>query len=217
MTDGLEELDDGGACTTGAAGRTFLPQAPADLPRRGDAFAHWKKGVVYVVTGVSRSEASPGEFNIHYLHEGVSEEEMIPWSRARDDFMGYVPAVDVARFRLEPEDDVTPVRRFLPIGRREIPAFIRPKVAAFARAMEEKLRKHEAKGGWEGEDPYDLIARVVDETDELDVAVEDHKKHGTQETTRKVLSEAADVANFTMFVADVCGALGSEPISVWRP
>ncbi len=187
-----------------------LPPAPKGLPRRCDAFRHWRHGTIYVVTGVSRSESRPWEFNVDYLPEGVSDETEIPWRRTYEEFSEFV-------FPESQENPHCPrsVRRFDPIGRREIPTFCRPKVLAFARAMEEKLRKNEHKGGWEGEDPYDLLARIVDETDELDTALEAHLGDKcNEETTRKVLSEAADVANFCLFVADVTGALGEKPVYV---
>ena len=186
-----------------------LPPPPKDIPRRGDAFRHWKQGAIYVVTGVSRSEGRPSEFNVHYLHEGVSDDDAIPWKRTYDDFMACI-------FPERQEDPTCAraIRRFELVGRREIPSFCRPVVLAFARAMEEKLRKNEHKGGWDGEDPYDLLAMIVDETDALDTALESYLKDNNAEAVKKVLSEAADVANFCLFVADVCGAIGSEAVHV---
>jgi NTP pyrophosphatase (non-canonical NTP hydrolase) len=195
-----------------------LPTLPRDFPKRGDAFSHWKDGDIYVVVGSSRSEADPGEFDVLYLPEGASADE-IPWRRPYGNFTGYVPAAEVHERSTVKRTGGSPVRRFEPVGRRELQdqspqPFLRPEVAEFARAMEEKLRKHEGKGGWKGEDPFDLIARIVDETDELDLAVQEHQKNGTDETATKVLSEAADVANFCLFVTDVLGGFG-KGLRVW--
>lgn len=185
-----------------------LPQPPKELPRRRDAFRHWK-GAIYVVTGVSRSEANPSEFNVQYLPEGVSDDDVIPWSRPFSNFWQL----------LEPNKDGCSVLRFGPVGQREIPTYTRPELLAFVRAMEDKLRKNEHKGGWKDESPFDLLDRVVDEIDELDKAIQNHPwtsdgEHKdspeAREASRNVLSEAADVANFCMFVADVCGSLGRE-------
>jgi hypothetical protein len=97
---------------------------------------------------------------------------------------------------------------------------LRPEVAAFAQAMERKLRAHDGRGarGWQHCDAVWLLRRCAEELDELgrcdlwraqfgiagNLAVEP-----TRETVRaSVADEAADVANFAMMVADVCGALG---------
>jgi len=188
-----------------------LPSPPDDLPKRGDAFKHWKHGTVYVVTGRSRSEHDPREFNVHYLPEGVSDEDEIPWRRTYDDFMGYtIP---------EPQKDwlhPVPVRRFEPIGRRDIRSFLRPEVAAFAQAMEATLRRNDHKGGWKEEDPTWLAERATEELKELDLALQCYRSqpcshHDSEESARRsVLHEATDVANFCLMVADNCGALGER-------
>ncbi len=181
-----------------------LPPPPKDLPRRGDAFRHWKTGTVYVVTGVSRSEHDPGEFNVNYLPEGVSEDEEIPWKRTWADFNAVVMQ----------DGALMATRRFKSIGRREVKGFLRPEVAAFARAMEEKLRKNDHKGGWKDESARSLLERAEDEIKELDLAVtclrDDECGHYKSEDEKRqsVRGEAADVANFVMMVADVCEALG---------
>lgn len=46
-------------------------------------------------------------------------------------------------------------------------ADVRPEVAAFAVAMERKLRANDHKGGWKGEAPHHMVARICDETAEL--------------------------------------------------
>jgi len=235
-----------------------LPAPPKDLPRRGDAFRHWKTGAVYVVTGVSRSEHNPYEFNVHYLPEGASEDHEIPWKRTHEDFV----AIVVTKGDLAVEPKTSPTPRFSNAGRRDIPSAARdqalseaaslvdrlveiqrrrpiaaddiagviqaitsrlgrapftprPEVLAFARAMEEKLRRNDHKGGWKDESARSLLERAEDEIDELDLAVtclrDDECGHHPSEAAKleNVLGEAADVANFVMMVADVCGALKS--------
>lgn len=82
------------------------------------------------------------------------------------------------------------------------PYSLRDEVFAFAQAMEEQLRANDHKPGWKDDDPDDLIARITDETVELtDVVNRRFPRKGL------ILNEAADVANFAMMVADVCGAL----------
>jgi hypothetical protein len=84
----------------------------------------------------------------------------------------------------------------------------RPEVMAFARAMEAKLRKHDAKRGttgWKRDRAVALAQRLREEVDELDGAAEMFEEG--EEPAENVLSEAADVGNFAMMIADVCGAL----------
>jgi hypothetical protein len=76
----------------------------------------------------------------------------------------------------------------------------RPEVLAFAVAMETRLRANDHKGGWGACSAAHLLSRVADEFKELKRAVGD--LNGGD-----ILHEAADVANFAMMVADVCGAL----------
>ncbi len=82
---------------------------------------------------------------------------------------------------------------------------LRPEVAAFAQAMERKLRENDHKGGWKDEDVWALFTRLrKDETAELVSAVYSYQHDGSPGC---VLDEAADVANFCLMIADVCGAL----------
>ena len=96
---------------------------------------------------------------------------------------------------------------------------LRPEVLAFARAMEAELRENEHKGGWRDCGTDWLLRRMGDERRELTAAVARWRtrsrcycgdpKHEEDRaaTARAVLSEATDVANFAMMVADVCGSL----------
>jgi hypothetical protein len=81
---------------------------------------------------------------------------------------------------------------------------LRPVVRLFAEAMERKLRANEHKGGWENADWNWLYSRMTDEMCELARAarVAMTKPYGHP----PALDEAADVANFAMMIADVCGA-----------
>lgn len=99
-------------------------------------------------------------------------------------------------------------------------ATLRPEVLAFAQAMEAKLRENDHKGGWKNDDPRALLRRLREETDELDPAVTAYEARRRErpgdddhvaEASRRVLREAADVANFAMMIADVCGALSVSP------
>lgn len=87
---------------------------------------------------------------------------------------------------------------------------LRPAVAAFAQAMEAELRENEHKGGrvaWRQDAPIDLLRRVREETEELDLEIFHTCETRGVLNLGKVLSEAADVANMAMMVADACGAL----------
>jgi NTP pyrophosphatase (non-canonical NTP hydrolase) len=92
---------------------------------------------------------------------------------------------------------------------------VRPEVAAFALAMERKLRENDWKGGWQNDAPEALLERLYDEAQELSIAqvqlevraLESPDPAHAASNRRRVLDEAADVANFALMVADVCGAL----------
>lgn len=99
----------------------------------------------------------------------------------------------------------------------------RPEVAAFADAMETKLRANEHKGGWKYMHPHDLLDRLREETRELKIAADiacvrmaerpDLPDHARVYVDR-VRGEAADVANFAMMIADVCGALRKDEVGM---
>ena len=114
------------------------------------------------------------------------------------------------------------------------PSGWRPEVRAFADLMEAKLRANDHKPGWKADNPFDLAKRIHHELSELEGELgralnktwwpirEDerepwsfHRNHtyrfGDEAERSLALSkigpEAADVANFAMMIADVCGAL----------
>ncbi len=97
---------------------------------------------------------------------------------------------------------------------------VRAEVKAFARLMEAKLRANEHKGSWKQEMPVYLIHRLQEEVMELasigegtlDACVLRHNERPHDPLHRTIPSisvgyEAADVGNFAMMLADVCGAL----------
>lgn len=77
---------------------------------------------------------------------------------------------------------------------------LRPEVEWFARAMEQKLRDNEHKGGWINDKPRKLFARLLEEVKELE---EELAKFSMAGKADGVLAEAADVGNFAMMIADV--------------
>lgn len=106
----------------------------------------------------------------------------------------------------------------------ETPLSLRPQVAAFAQLMEKKLRENDRKGGWRNCTTAYLSRRCGNELEELRAVVKRGNDwvrasmfpsgRGPQfsdnaEMAKQVGREAADVANFAMMIADVCGALSS--------
>jgi len=94
----------------------------------------------------------------------------------------------------------------------EKPITLRPEVQAFAELMELKLRKNDDKPGWKNDDPRDLFMRVRDEMVELADAIAEFPVGGAGkmdalDASMNVGNETADLANFAMMIADVCGAL----------
>lgn len=90
------------------------------------------------------------------------------------------------------------------LARIETGEGLRPEVRAFALAMEERLRANDHKPGWKSDRPLALLKRLFEEADELEGAVRDHEEERGGHVVR---AEAADVANFALMVADVCGGL----------
>lgn len=103
---------------------------------------------------------------------------------------------------------------------RQVPEW-RPEVVAFANLMEAKLRENDHKGGWKTEDAEDLFGRLGAECVELSEAIglwriqDDWRSAALHlpACRKNVAREAADVANFAMMIADVCGALPAPPAS----
>lgn len=90
----------------------------------------------------------------------------------------------------------------------------RPEVRAFADLMEAQLRANDHKPGWKDDTDLDLFERLGQESAELLAALHRNAKRlmwgdswVMEDTVPRVGAEAADVANFAMMIADVCGAL----------
>ena len=83
---------------------------------------------------------------------------------------------------------------------------VRPEVSRFAGLMEAQLIKHDDKLGWKNEYIKFLFDRLIEEANEL---FELLKSPAVVDPVR-IGEEAADVANFAMMIADVCGALKED-------
>ena len=87
----------------------------------------------------------------------------------------------------------------------------RREILAFAVLMEIELRANDHKGGWKADKPFPLSYRVLEEAAELQRAAYLYHPPGSAffdgRERANVASEAADVANMAMMVADVCQAL----------
>lgn len=83
---------------------------------------------------------------------------------------------------------------------------LRPQIKWFAGKMESKLKKNDHKGGWEGEDVIWLLKRAEEELEELKEILDESEALACNVPNfvdkDKIISEAADVANFLMMIAD---------------
>lgn len=85
-----------------------------------------------------------------------------------------------------------------------------PYVLEFAKRMEAKLARNRHKGnreGWINDDPDDLLARLRQETKELEIEIgiartRMHETLNAPEQAERCANEAADIANFAMMLAD---------------
>lgn len=81
---------------------------------------------------------------------------------------------------------------------------IRPEVVAFAEAMEAKLNLNDHKEHWNKQSMSYLVQRLREEMlelrDKLNTPIKDLEPG-------EILSEAADVANFAMMIADKASEL----------
>lgn len=82
---------------------------------------------------------------------------------------------------------------------------VRPAVAAFAAAMEERLKANDHKGGWRGCNVGYLLGKLDEEVCELIEALSLPDR-----LPELVREEAADVANLALFLADNFGGLMGE-------
>lgn len=97
----------------------------------------------------------------------------------------------------------------------------RPKILAFAIAMEAQLRRNDHKGGWSSCTVDELLKRLREEVDELER--ECWPTCRCREVgcgcfnlldKNRVASEAADVANFAMMLSDVTGSLRIDCLAI---
>ena len=119
---------------------------------------------------------------------------------------GRMPCVSTMTFG----QGACPCKMFEPL----VPVPLRPLVDAFARRMEFILAKNDYKGGsWREASPEWLLARLIEEAGELAKEVlKGRWKAGTGDRTKcgdfqarlAIQNEAADVANYAMFIAAVC-------------
>lgn len=91
--------------------------------------------------------------------------------------------------------------------RRNAMIELRPEVAAFAQLMETRLQENDHKDGWKEDWPEDLFERLRQEAEELDELISTGSGDAHHEDCDDIAAEAADVANFAMFIVDVCRAL----------
>lgn len=75
-------------------------------------------------------------------------------------------------------------------------------VSRFTFHMLSKLRANAWKGDWLDDDAESLLARAKEELSELEEALAALPRGPMQ--LRKIIREAADVANMVMMVADLC-------------
>lgn len=80
---------------------------------------------------------------------------------------------------------------------------LRDEVKWFAEKMETELLENDNKGGWRDCWIEDMLARIPEEYKELLEAVASKDAH-------RVISEAADVANFALMVADIANRYGVQ-------
>lgn len=87
----------------------------------------------------------------------------------------------------------------------------REEVRWFAEQMEEALKANDHKGGWQNCDIGWLYSRLVDEALELNKEIVEAKRKSLNiERCKRIIKEAADVANFCMIIADVVRSEGDN-------
>lgn len=83
-------------------------------------------------------------------------------------------------------------------GKKRLPFIIRQSVYEFSIAMEQKLTKKDAKGGWQKNSISNLFSMMNDEVEELKEAINSDIKE-------EIRKEAVDVADFSMMIFDNMG------------
>lgn len=100
----------------------------------------------------------------------------------------------------------------------------RKEIEEFAQAMESELKENDYKGGWKDCDLTFLLSKLDEEVKELKEAIQVKQEfinlnsnarsvgecqydYSLKSSNKNILSEAADVGNIAMMIADVCKAL----------
>lgn len=84
---------------------------------------------------------------------------------------------------------------------------MRKEVKTFAAAMEQQLVANDHKSGWQQDTPEDLLLRLLEESAEVSTELRLNRGSWTDIDRAALVKECADVANFAMMIADVCGGL----------
>lgn len=95
----------------------------------------------------------------------------------------------------------------------------RKEIEWFASEMEKKLKENDYKGGWKKCHIWWLVNKLKDEVKELEDTIEKafEEKDELTEISEDVISECADIANYSMMIADnisalrQCGVMPSLP------
>lgn len=92
-------------------------------------------------------------------------------------------------------------------------SYLRGEIRIFANEMERQLRLNEHKGGWKDCDLKWLYSELSNHLEELKRFTRaDSKSTLAYPGKVAILDNAADVANFAMMIADVCGARRRAPL-----
>jgi len=84
---------------------------------------------------------------------------------------------------------------------------MRDEVHQFAQLMEVKMRKHDPSTRWKKSKRQDLLLALEKELEKLRPLVKYEAINEKSIAPEEIASQAADVANFAMMIADVCGGL----------
>lgn len=85
-------------------------------------------------------------------------------------------------------------------------------VNAFAKAMIYNLNldKNAIKGNWKDTDWRVLLQNLKDEVIELQIECIKYQTHPSEELKKRILLESADIADFSMMIADKFNSLSTE-------
>jgi len=80
---------------------------------------------------------------------------------------------------------------------------LRPELAAFAKAMESRLKENAHRGDWRSYNFYYLTACLTANLGHMIRAYQADKPES-------IPKSAADTANYAMMISDLCGGLGPQ-------